>query len=186
MWHPVWRENGFVSYQYAWRFESSRVLCYWPVCPGIKHPSGPYDQIFILADSSGFSDVGRSFWQEDGSVVFKWCWSSPEQSFSGPSPVGLVTIFYCLRFKTYPTWRARSSYLYPPGTGRPSVPQTLGLTFGSSSFRLTYNSSARTTVENTFPIVSLLLRVDSLLWRRICLRALPSNGSSVFFLVVVS
>jgi hypothetical protein len=24
----------------------------------------------------------------------------PAQSFSGPSPVGLVTIFYCLRFET--------------------------------------------------------------------------------------
>jgi hypothetical protein len=35
----------------------------------------------------------------------------------GPNPAGLVTIFYCLRFETPPTWRARSPYLYPPGTG---------------------------------------------------------------------
>jgi hypothetical protein len=28
------------------------------------------------------------------------CWSWPAQSFSGPSPVALVTIFYCLRFET--------------------------------------------------------------------------------------
>jgi hypothetical protein len=28
--------------------------------------------------------------------------------------------FYCLRFKTPPTWRARSLYLYPLGTGWPS------------------------------------------------------------------
>jgi hypothetical protein len=34
--------------------------------------------------------------------------------------VGLMTIFYCLRFKTPPTWRARSPYLYPPKTGCPS------------------------------------------------------------------
>jgi hypothetical protein len=27
---------------------------------------------------------------------------------------------YCLRFKDPPTWRAMSSYLYPPGTGRSS------------------------------------------------------------------
>jgi hypothetical protein len=40
--------------------------------------------------------------------------------FLGPSPVGPVTIFYCLRFETLPTWRARSSYSYPPGTGWPS------------------------------------------------------------------
>jgi hypothetical protein len=28
-----------------------------------------------------------------------------------------MTTFYCLRFETLPTWRARSPYLYPPGTG---------------------------------------------------------------------
>jgi hypothetical protein len=33
---------------------------------------------------------------------------------------GTVTIFYCLRFETPPSWRARSTYLYPPGTGWPS------------------------------------------------------------------
>jgi hypothetical protein len=30
-----------------------------------------------------------------------------------------MTIFHCLRFGTPPTWRVRSPYLYPPGTGRP-------------------------------------------------------------------
>jgi hypothetical protein len=45
---------------------------------------------------------------------------SPAQLFSGPSPAGLLTTFYCLRFETPPTWRAKSPYLYPPGTGWPS------------------------------------------------------------------
>jgi hypothetical protein len=71
-----------------------------PVCPGIKHPSGAYDQILLLSDSCGFVDVGRSLWREDGSVVYNCFWPSPVQSFTGPSPVGLVTIFYCLRFET--------------------------------------------------------------------------------------
>jgi hypothetical protein len=31
-------------------------------------------------------------------------------------PEGLMTIFYCLKFETPPTWRARSPFLYPPGT----------------------------------------------------------------------
>jgi hypothetical protein len=39
------------------------------------------------------------------------------QSFSGPSPSGLMTIFYCLRFETPTT---RYPYLYPPGTGWPT------------------------------------------------------------------
>jgi hypothetical protein len=45
--------------------------------------------------------------------------SSPAQSYSGPSPSGLMTTFYCLGFETPPTWRTRSLYLYPPGTGWP-------------------------------------------------------------------
>jgi hypothetical protein len=37
-----------------------------PVCLGIMHPSGAYDQIFI----TGFVDVGRPLWREDGSVFY--------------------------------------------------------------------------------------------------------------------
>jgi hypothetical protein len=59
-------------------------------------------------------------WGEDGSVVYNCCWSSPAQSFSGQSHAGLMTTFYSLRFETPPTWRARSPYLYPPGTGCPN------------------------------------------------------------------
>jgi hypothetical protein len=44
--------------------------------------------------------VGCSLWREDRSVVYTCCWPSPEQSFSGSSPVGLATILYCLRFET--------------------------------------------------------------------------------------
>jgi hypothetical protein len=40
------------------------------------------------------------WWREDGPVVYNCRWASPAQSFSGPSPVGLVTTFYCLRFET--------------------------------------------------------------------------------------
>jgi hypothetical protein len=47
----------------------------WPVFLGIKH-------------------------RQDGSVVYNCCGASPAQPVSGPSPVGLATIFYCLRFET--------------------------------------------------------------------------------------
>jgi hypothetical protein len=39
-------------------------------------------------------------WREDGSVIYDCCCSSPAHSFSGPSPVELATIFYCLRLDT--------------------------------------------------------------------------------------
>jgi hypothetical protein len=41
-----------------------------PVCLGIKHPYGAYDQILLLSDSCGFVDVGRPLWREVGSVFY--------------------------------------------------------------------------------------------------------------------
>jgi hypothetical protein len=55
---------------------------------------------WLLSDICGFLDLGRPLWREDGSAVCNCYWPSPAQSFSGPSPVGLVAIFYCLRFET--------------------------------------------------------------------------------------
>jgi hypothetical protein len=77
-------------------------------------------RFLLLSDICRCVDVGRSLWRENGSVVYNYCWSSPLQPFFVPSTAGLIITFYCLRFETPPTWRARSQYLYPPGTGWPS------------------------------------------------------------------
>jgi hypothetical protein len=61
--------------------------------------------------------MGLSISRENGSAVYNCCLSSPAQSFLGPSPAGLVIIFYCFRFETPPTCKARSPYLYHTGTG---------------------------------------------------------------------
>jgi hypothetical protein len=81
---------------------------------------GPNTRFLLPSDSCMFVDVGCPLWWEDRSVVYNCCWPSPAQSFSGPNPAGHMTIFYCLRFETPPSWRARSPYLYPPGAGWPS------------------------------------------------------------------
>jgi hypothetical protein len=90
--------------------------------------------------------------QTDWLSVVKWLWLwqlmliLASAVISGPSPAGLRIIFYCLRFETFPTWRARSSYLYsretewssytpihwvpflsPPTTRRYSNPPPLGV-----------------------------------------------------------
>jgi hypothetical protein len=72
--------------------------------------------------SCGFVDVGQPLWREDESVVYNCCWPSLAQSFLGPSPAGLMTIFHCLRFETPPIWRAgsprnRMAQLYPQALG---------------------------------------------------------------------
>jgi hypothetical protein len=56
----------------------------------------------MLVTALFFFFAGRHLWREDGSVICTCCWPFPAQSFSGPSPLGLATIFYCLRFETSP------------------------------------------------------------------------------------
>jgi hypothetical protein len=78
--------------------------------------------------------IQHPLWREDGSVVYNCCWPLPAQWFSGSSPARLMTIFYCLRFETPSTWRAKSPYLYPPGTGWPSYIPRHWVPFSSQGY----------------------------------------------------
>jgi hypothetical protein len=71
-----------------------------PVCPGKSTHLGLTTRSWLLSDSCAFVDKGRSLWRESESVVCNCYWASPAQSFSGPSPSGLATIFCSLRFHT--------------------------------------------------------------------------------------
>jgi hypothetical protein len=65
-----------------------------------RAPSGAHCQILITLWQLWSCFVGRPIWREDGSVFYICCWPLLVQSFLGPSPLGLATIFYCLRFET--------------------------------------------------------------------------------------
>jgi hypothetical protein len=66
---------------------------------------GPRPHFYYCQTVAGLLMWGAPPWREDGSVVYNCCWSSPVQSFSAPSPAGLMTIFYCLRFETPQTFQ---------------------------------------------------------------------------------
>jgi hypothetical protein len=59
-------------------------------------------RFLLLSDSSGFVDVERPLWWEDGNDVYNCCWPSVAQSFSGSRSAGPTAQFYCLSFKTLP------------------------------------------------------------------------------------
>jgi hypothetical protein len=60
---------------------------------GVKPHLGLMTRCLLLFGSYGLVFVGRPIWREDGSIFCICCWLLPAQSFSGPSPLGLATIF---------------------------------------------------------------------------------------------
>jgi hypothetical protein len=44
-------------------------------------------RFLLLSDNCVFVDVGRSLWRENVPAVYNCCWTSPAQSFLGPSPI---------------------------------------------------------------------------------------------------
>jgi hypothetical protein len=107
---PSWRESDLY---YDRRSVGQSVLVSRPP------PSGAYDHIFITVRPLRVCGYEAPSLTRGRVCRLQLLLSLPAQSFSGSSPAGLMTTFYCLRFETPPTWRTRSLYLYPPGTGWP-------------------------------------------------------------------
>jgi hypothetical protein len=94
--------------------------------------------------------------------------------FADPNPTELMTTFYCLRFETPQTWRARSPYLYPPGNGWTGY--TRAKVKVKVTLRLTVSRSVRLGVEPHLGLMTrYLLLFDSyglVLVGRSCQRSL--------------
>jgi hypothetical protein len=98
--------------------------------------------------------MGHSLWREDGSIVYNFCWSSSAQSFSGPSPAGLMTVFYCLRFETPPNLEGQVPvFIFPRHRVAQLYPQALRSILVASS---RYIASVQTAQEESLPLLCVL------------------------------
>jgi hypothetical protein len=77
-----------------------------PVCLGIKHPSGAYDQIFFSVRNTEYVWQLHSLFRGTPSLtrgrvcLLYVLLALASAVFLGCSPLGLTTVFYCLRFET--------------------------------------------------------------------------------------
>jgi hypothetical protein len=91
-------------------------------------PIVPILCLIIFLDSFGFVDVGRPLWREVGSVIFSFCWASPEQPFSDLSPTGLMSIVYRLYILDSPNQQGQVPVLISPRNRVAQLyPRALGL-----------------------------------------------------------
>jgi hypothetical protein len=106
-----------------------------PVCLGVKHPSGAYDQIFIIVRQLRVCWCGTLSLTRERIYRLQLLMGPRQRSHSwgwvSRDSWSYLTIFFCLRFESPPTWRAKSVYLYPPGTGSPSYTPRHGVPFSS-------------------------------------------------------
>jgi hypothetical protein len=90
------------------------------VCFDVKPPSVAQEQSFVTVRQLRVCWFGAPSLRRG--QVYNCLWFSPVQSLSCPSSTGLMTIFYCLRFETRATWRARSRIYFPQEQGGPVIP----------------------------------------------------------------
>jgi hypothetical protein len=103
------------------------------------------------------------------SVVYNSYWTSPAQSFSGPHPVRLATVFYCFRFETFvffaSTTRNATVEVFYPASTRDTH---------SAGLRSLLHSFSVDTTENTARQPSIVIMYGCLAIAGILLTCLPA------------
>jgi hypothetical protein len=99
MGRSLWREDWGCEFQSKSQSESHIATDGQSVSLAIEPHLGPMTRYLFLSDSYVLVSVGRPLLREDGSVFCMCRWPLPAQYFSNPSPLGLATVFYCLRFE---------------------------------------------------------------------------------------
>jgi hypothetical protein len=138
-----WFQLQFSSVIYDWRFITNQFVL-------ATSPLRPTTRIFIFQlNTCGYSPYVTSCLTRGWVCRLQLLLGSPAQSFSGPSPTGLMTTFYSLRFETPSTWRAKSPYFYPPRIEWPSdtpghwVPFSLPFTTRRATVEVFDHASSR-------------------------------------------
>jgi hypothetical protein len=156
----------------------------------VIHPSGTGDQFFFILIIFRVSDL------------LMWCALCDETLglwFSDPAgplqqslsriwiPHDLMSIFHCLYFWDSPTWRARSTYLYPPGAGWPSY--TPGNWVWNNKWEREIESWQ---VSLGDPLLIVFVDLRGWPYRKRCLlssypwkRMLPSNGL-IYYIIYIN
>jgi hypothetical protein len=111
-------------------------------------PIFPILSLIIYFDSFGFVDVGRPLWREVGSVLLSFCRASPAQPFSDLSPMGLMSIVYCLYVWDSPNQEGQVPVFISPRNRVAKIyPRALGL---SNSFTYYYIYIYSSYMYNTY------------------------------------
>jgi hypothetical protein len=103
------------------------------VCLGVGSHLEPMTRFLFSVWQLWVSWSGRPIWWEDRSVIYCTIASRPcQSSHSWVQVLQNSRPYFTISYETPPTWRARSPYLYPPGTGWPSYTPGHWVPFSSS------------------------------------------------------
>jgi hypothetical protein len=95
----------------------------WPVCPGVRPPSGTCNQFFFHIfgndhDICSFFNMVHPLWWEGGYVIYGCRWDSPLLSWIWV-PQNSWPYFTFSTLRLPPSWRGRILYLLPQEQGSP-------------------------------------------------------------------